>query len=425
VFQLKCLRVRPAATARNHPAVVEYFVGLGGHFAGNAGRRTRCPSNPQTGASASSLSAKPTNLVGVMAKKIQRLIAITVTRASKQSLYPDGAGLYLRVSRGGAKSWVLRFMLNGKSREMGLGGFTKVSLANARKKAADARLLLGDGHDPLTHRQEEETRRAAAEKLTAARSMTFDKCAEAYVSAHEASWKNGKHRQQWRSTLTTYVSPVFGSVAVQDVDIDLIMKVIEPLWSVKTETARRVRGRIEVILDWAKVRSYRSGENPARWRGHLDQLLPARSKVRMVKHHAARPYPGISAFMKDLRGMEGTSAAALEFLILTVARTGEVIGARWSEIDLKDRIWVVPAVRMKSGREHRVPLSSAAVAVLNRMSGSKDDYVFAGQTPGAPLSNMALLMLLGRMNCGDITAHGARLPVDVSRLGRRAHQLSQ
>lgn len=343
-----------------------------------------------------------------MAQNINRLSALAVTRANKQGLYPDGAGLYLRVGRGGAKSWVFRFMLNGNAREMGFGSFTKVGLADARKKAIDARLLLSDGRDPLTLRQEEETRRSAAEKLSAARSMTFDKCAEAYISAHEAGWRNDKHSQQWRNTLTTYVSPVFGSVSVQAVDLDLIMKVIEPLWSVKTETARRVRGRIEVILDWAKVRGYRSGENPARWRGHLDHLLPARSKVRAVKHHAALPYLGIGAFVKHLRGMEGTGAAALEFLILTAARTGEVIGAVWSESDLKERIWVVPAARMKSGREHRVPLSSAAIAVLNRMAGSKGDCVFAGQRLGAPLSNMALLMTLGRMNRGDITAHGFR-----------------
>jgi integrase len=343
-----------------------------------------------------------------MAQKIKRLSALAVDRASKPGLYADGAGLYLRVGRGGAKSWAFRFMLNGKAREMGLGGLTKVKLADARKKAVDVRLLLSDGHDPLTHRQEEEARRVAAEKLAAARSMTFDKCTEAYIGAHEAGWKNEKHRQQWRNTLTTYVSPVFGSIPVQDVDIDLILKVIEPLWSVKTETARRLRGRVEVILDWAKVRGYRSGENPARWRGHLDHLLPARTKVRRVKHHAALPYSGVGAFMKDLRGMEATSAAALEFLILTVARTSEVIGARWLEINLKDRIWIVPAVRMKNGREHRVPLSPAAIAVLNRISGSKDGYVFAGQSPGAPLSNMALLMLLGRMNRGDITAHGFR-----------------
>lgn len=343
-----------------------------------------------------------------MAQNIQRLSALAVARASKLGLYADGAGLYLRVGRGGAKSWAFRFMLNGKAREMGFGSFTKVGLADARKKAIDARRLLSEGRDPLVQREEEEKQRAAAENVAAARSMTFDKCAEAYISAHEVSWQNDKHRQQWRNTLSTYVSPVFGSVPVQDVGIDLIMKVVEPLWSAKTETARRVRGRIEVILDWAKVRGYRTGENPARWRGHLDHLLPARSKVRAVKHHAALSYTEMGAFMQDLRKMEGASAAALEFLILTVARTGEIIGARWSEINLKDRVWVVPAARMKSGREHRVPLSSAAIAILKRMPGSKDDYPFVGQRPGAPLSNMALLMLLGRMNRGDITAHGFR-----------------
>jgi integrase len=333
-----------------------------------------------------------------MAQKIQRLTALTVARISAAGLYADGAGLYLRVGRGGAKSWAFRFMLNGRPREMGFGSLTKVSLADARKKASDARVLLGEGHDPIEHRQQEDRQRVAAEKLAAARSMTFEQCAEAYVAAHEVSWKNDKHRQQWRNTLTTYVSPVFGSVPAQDVDIDLVMKVIEPLWSKKTE----------VILDWAKVRGYRTGENPARWRGNIDQLLPARSKVQAVRHHTALPYSEISAFMKDLRTIEGCSAAALEFLILTVARTGEVIGAPWEEIDLKKQIWIVPAARMKSRREHRVPLSSAAIAVLRRMEGLKSKYVFPGRAPDTPLSNMALLMTLGRMNRGDITAHGFR-----------------
>lgn len=343
-----------------------------------------------------------------MVQKIQRLTALTVARISAPGLYADGAGLYLRVSRNGSKSWAFRFTLNGKPREMGLGGLTKVGLAYAREKAADARLLLSEGHDPLSRRREQETQRVAAQKLAAARSITFDKCAEAYISAHEVSWKNEKHRQQWRNTISTYVSPMFGSIPVQDVDIDLVMKVIEPIWSVKTETARRVRGRIEVILDWAKVRGYRSGENPARWRGNLDHLLPARSKVRMVKHHAALPYAEIGAFMHDLRKVEGAGAAALEFLIRTVARTSEVIGARWPEIDLKKQIWIVPAARMKSRREHRVPLSSAAIVVLKRMESLKSEYVFPGRASDAPLSNMALLMTLGRMNRGDITAHGFR-----------------
>jgi integrase len=343
-----------------------------------------------------------------MAQKIQRLTALAVNHASTPGLYADGAGLYLRVGRGGAKSWALRYMLKGKPREMGLGALTKVSLADARKKASDARLLLSDGRDPLTQRQEEERQRVAAEKLATARAITFDKCADAYVSAHEIAWKNEKHRQQWRNTLTTYASPVFGSVSVQDIDTDHVMRAIEPIWTTKTETARRVRGRIEVILDWAKVRGYRTGENPARWRGHLNHLLPARSKVRTVKHHAALPYTEIPAFMKELREIEGTSAAALEFLILTAARTSEVIYARWPEIDLKNHVWTVPAKRMKGSREHRVPLSASATAVLKRMKRLKGDYVFPGRTADSPLSNMALLMTLGRMNRGDITSHGFR-----------------
>jgi len=343
-----------------------------------------------------------------MVQKIQRLTALAVNRASTPGLYADGAGLYLRVGRGGAKSWALRYMLKGKPREMGLGALTKVSLADARKKASDARLLLSDGRDPLTVRLEEERRRVAAEKLAAASAVTFDKCADAYVSAHEIGWKNEKHRQQWRNTLATYASPVFGSVPVQDVDTDHVMRAIEPIWNTKMETARRVRGRVEVILDWAKVRGYRTGENPARWRGHLNHLLPARSKVRTVKHHAALPYTEIPAFMKELREIEGTGAAAVEFLILTAGRTSEVIYARWAEIDLKNHVWIVPAERMKGGREHRVPLSAAATTVLKRMKQLDCDYVFSGRTPDSPLSNMALLMTLGRMNRGDITSHGFR-----------------
>jgi integrase len=343
-----------------------------------------------------------------MRQEIQRLNALAVSRASKPGLYADGAGLYLRVSRNGSKSWAFRFTLRGKPREMGLGGLTKVTLADARKKAADARLLLSDGRDPLDLRQEEAAKRAREEKLVAARGMTFDKCAEAYIAAHEPSWRNEKHKQQWRNTIATYVAPVFGSTPVQEIDLDLVMNVIEPIWNKKTETARRIRGRIEVILDWAKVRGYRFGENPARWRGQMDQLLPARSKLNSVKHHPALPYSEISKFMKALRAIPGNSAAALEFLILTAARTSEVIHAKWAEIDFRNKLWIVPAARMKSRREHRVPLSSAAIAVLKRMQDEKGEYVFQGRSPDAPLSNMALLMTLGRMNRADVTTHGFR-----------------
>ena len=299
-------------------------------------------------------------------------------------------------------------MLNGKAREMGFGGLHKVGLADARKKAGDARLLLSEGLDPITQRHLNEKRRAAVEKRATSRSITFDQCAEAYIGAHEISWKNEKHRQQWRNTLATYVSPVFGSVPVQAVDTDHIVKVIEPIWSKKTETARRLRGRIEVILDWAKVRGFRNGENPARWRGHMSHLLPARTKVRAVMHHAALPCNQIPSFMAELRRVEGSGTAALEFLILTAARTGEVIYARWSEVDLKKRVWVVPPERMKGYREHRVPLSKAAMLALNRIKELKGLYLFPGRTPDTPLSNMALLMTLGRMDRGHITAHGFR-----------------
>jgi integrase len=343
-----------------------------------------------------------------MAQEIQRLTALAVSRLSKPGLYADGAGLYLRVGRNGSKSWTFRFMLNGKAREMGFGGLHKVGLADARKKAGDARLLLSEGLDPITQRHLNEKRRAAVEKRATSRSITFDQCAEAYIGAHEISWKNEKHRQQWRNTLATYVSPVFGSVPVQAVDTDHIVKVIEPIWSKKTETARRLRGRIEVILDWAKVRGFRNGENPARWRGHLIHLLPGRTKVRPIKHHAALPYNEIPSFMTELRGVEGRAAAALEFLILTAARTGEVIYARWSEVDLKKRVWVVPPEHMKGYREHRVPLSKAAMLALNRIKEPKGLYLFPGRTPDTSLSNMALLMTLGRMNSGNITAHGFR-----------------
>jgi integrase len=343
-----------------------------------------------------------------MIQKIQRLTALAVSRVSNAGLYADGGGLYLRVGRNGSKRWAFRFMLNGRQHEMGFGGLNKVSLADARKKASDERLLLSEGRNPLIHKQELETQRTATEKLSAARSMTFDKCAEVYISAHEVGWKNEKHRQQWRNTLTTYASHVLGSIPVQDVETDHVLKVLEPIWNKKTETARRLRGRIEVILDWAKVSGFRSGENPARWRGHLSHLLPARTKVRTVKHHAALAYTEIHTFMKELRQAEGTAAAALEFLILTAARTSEVIYAHWREVDFKNQTWIVPPDRTKTHREHRVPLSAAATSVLSWAKELQGDYVFPGRLPKTSLSNMALLMTLGRMNRGDITAHGFR-----------------
>jgi integrase len=279
-----------------------------------------------------------------------------------------------------------------------------VSLAEAREKAAECRKLRQAGIDPIEHRKA----RQAQAALEAAKSMTFDECRDAYIKAHAAGWRNPKHHQQWENTLKTYCSPVFGKVAVQAVDVTLVMKVLELIWATKPETASRLRGRVEAILDWAKVRGLRSGENPARWRGHLDHLLPARDKVRKVKHHAALPYVQITEYLEELRQREGIAARALEFAILTAARTGEVIGARWDEIDLAAKIWIIPETRMKAGREHRVPLSDAAMSVLKFMqSVRQNEYVFPGDRR-ASLSNMALLMMLRRKKCGDLTTHGFR-----------------
>ena len=320
-------------------------------------------------------------------------------------MYPDGGGLYLQITESGAKSWSFRFMLNGRAREMGLGPLHAVPLADARAKAAECRKLRYEGIDPIEARKVERDKA----RLAAARALSFDDAAEAYIKAHQAGWRNAKHVDQWRNTLNTYAGPAFGKLPVQDVDVSLVMRALEPIWTTKTETASRVRGRIEAVLDWAAVRGYRRGENPARWRGHLENLLPRRARVQKVRHHAALPYNEVGAFMEPLRQQEGVAASALELLILTATRTSETIGARWSEIDFDNECWTIPAERMKAGREHRVPLSAPALALLNRRSqGRRDDFVFPGGKTGKPLSNMALLALLGRMNRDDLTAHGFR-----------------
>ena len=340
-----------------------------------------------------------------MARASNKLSAVEVKGIGRKGMYHDGGGLYLQVSAGGAKSWIFRFMLDGRSREMGLGPVHAIPLADARKRAAECRRMRFDGIDPI------EARRAQRDekKLAAATAMTFDACAAAYIDAHKAGWRNAKHIDQWSNTLATYAGPVFGSVPVQAVDVGLVMKVLEPIWNKKPETASRVRGRIESVLDWAKARGYRAGENPARWRGHLDSLLPARSKVQRVEHHPALPYDELANFVAALRSQEGIASRALEFLILTATRTGEVIGAQWDEIDLGEKIWVVPPARMKAGREHRVPLSAVAVAILKEMKKIHEgDFVFPGGKKGKPLSNMAMLAVLKRIGRSDLTAHGFR-----------------
>jgi integrase len=340
-----------------------------------------------------------------MARSINRLSARSAAGQTQRGRYADGGGLYLQVSENEAKSWLFRFMLNGKSRQMGLGSLHTISLAEARDEALLCRKQLRDGIDPIDTRKLKRGRAQA----DAATVMTFKACAEKYISSHSAGWKNVKHMSQWQNTLKTYVYPVFGDLPVQFVDTGLVTQVIEPIWATKTETASRVRGRIEAILDWATVHKYREGENPARWKGHLDNLLAKRSSVQKVKHHAALPYPEIGKFMATLREQEAVSANGLEFLILTAARTGEVIGATWDEVDFDNAIWIVPSERMKNGKEHRIPLSSASIEVLRRMEiVAESNFVFPGGKHNRPLSNMAFLQLLKRIGHADLTAHGFR-----------------
>jgi integrase len=322
-------------------------------------------------------------------------------------MHADGGGLYLQVTKAGVPSWIFRWRPAGAARERyhGLGPLHTISLAEARAKALECRKIKLEGRDPI----EERRARQQVSKLAVAKSLTFKECAERYISAHAAGWRNQKHAAQWPATLDAYAYPHFGSLPVQAVDVGLVLKAVEPIWQAKTETASRVRGRIESVLDWATARGYRQGENPARWRGHLENLLPSRSKVARVEHHAALPYAEIAAFVAELRQQEGVSARALEFAILTAARTGEAIGSRWSEIDLTARLWTIPGARMKAGREHRVPLSDAAAAVLADLAAIRSgEYVFPGARTGRPLSNMALAMLLRRIGRGDLTVHGFR-----------------
>jgi len=349
-------------------------------------------------------------------RRFHRLTETTLRKAGP-GLHCDGLGLYLQVSpgkHGGRnRSWLFRFAVaetvvsaNGRprqrSRDMGLGVYPDVGLAEARERAAEARRQRRDGLDPI----EERRARRAKQATEAAKAMTFDACRDAYFAAHRAGWRNPKHAAQWLSTLATYATPVFGHLPVSTVDTALVMKVLTALWTSRNETAARVRGRIESVLDWARVRGYRTGENPARWRGHLDHLLPARSRVRKIGHHAALPHTEVASFMGALRQQRGVGARALEFLILCASRTGEVLGAKWSEVDFATRTWLIPGDRMKSGREHRVPLSPAAIAVLKNMKeGRTGEHVFAGAKRGG-LSDLSFVLI--RMGRETLTVHGFR-----------------
>jgi len=287
---------------------------------------------------------------------------------------------------------------------MGLGPLHTIGLHEARERARKARQQLLDGVDPLEARAAE---RATAD-LAKAKALTFEAAARQYFDAHERSWKNAKHRAQFLSTLTAYVFPKIGKLSVASIDTGLVLKCIEPIWPKKTETANRVRGRIESVLDWATVRGYRSGDNPARWKGHLAEVLPAREKIQKTEHLAALPFDELPAFMAGLVDREGTAARALEFTILTAARTSEAIGATWDEINLKEKVWTVPAGRIKGGREHRVPLSERVVELIGDLPTERGNpSIFIGQRSGG-LSNMAMAAVLKRMGRSDITVHGFR-----------------
>jgi integrase len=326
---------------------------------------------------------------------------------TKPGVYGDGDGLYLQVRDANRRTWIYRYTLNGKARWMGLGSFADVSLAEAREAAADARKQLRQGRDPI------EARRAQTAQAGASASKTFADVTDAYIAAHEPSWRNPKHRQQWRNTLTTYVLPIIGKMPVAMIETEHVMQVLEPIWRTKPETASRVRGRIEAVLDYAKARGWRTAENSARWRGHMANLLPRTSKLARVQHHAALPWQQISSFVTAVLKQDGVAALALRFEILTVARTDEVLRARWREIDMSAGLWIVPATRMKAAREHRVPLSMGATEVLSnaltlRTTNDPDEFVFPGAKSDKPLSSMAMLMLLRRMGRGDLTVHGFR-----------------
>lgn len=343
-----------------------------------------------------------------MPKTVGKLTALKLSRELATGFHADGAGLYLQVTSSRAKSWVYRFSFRKKKRYMGLGSFPAVSLADARIRAGECRALLQNGIDPIEQRNAQR----AQDALEEAKAITFKQAAERFINSKRAGWKNAKHASQWENTLRSYVFPVFGNLSVQDVDADLVRRVLEPIWDKKPETATRVRGRIEAILDWATVLKLRTGENPARWRGHLAHVFAPRAKVRAIEHHAALPYAELPEFMARLREQEGVGARALEFTILTAARTGETIGATRTEFNAAEKVWTVPAARMKAKRDHRVPLSGRALSIVSEATATTTDdsaFVFPGGKRGKPLSNMAMDAVLRRMSYKDrATVHGFR-----------------
>lgn len=340
-----------------------------------------------------------------MPRKAKQLSVLAVNQIKSPGLTFVGGvdGLGLRVSHGGARSWILRAAIGGKRCDIGLGPYPEIPLAKARDVATTYRQQIRDGINPIASKQEAK----AALRLERANFITFQQAAEQYIAAHESSWKNAKHIYQWKATLEQYAYPQVGNLHVKDIALGHIMKILEPIWATKTETASRLRGRLEAILDWARVRGHRTGDNPARWKGNLDSQLPAPGKVTKVQHHKAIDCQALPEFWKELASVQGASGPAMAFLILTAARSGEVRGATWEEIDLERKVWTIPAGRMKKEKEHRIPLPPEAVSILEAIGAVPHRQGLIFTNNGKPLSDMALTMQLRRMG-KDFTVHGFR-----------------
>lgn len=318
---------------------------------------------------------------------------------AKEGMHADGDGLYLRVQASGAKSWIFRFQLNGKRREMGIGTLADNKAQDARLKAGQFASLVRSGIDPIEDRKQKAALADEVAKQSAANSKTFRDVAKEFIDSHKAAWKNDKHHAQWTNTLETYANPFVGDKPVGEITTDDVLAILKPIWNTKTETATRVRSRIELVLSYAKAKKLREGENPAIWRGHLDSLLPKPTKLKNVRHHPALPYTRMADFMVKLRATKGASALALEFVILNTARSGEVRLATWSEIDLDAKLWTIPGERMKAGREHWVPLSDQAIELLKALPRIKDvEYLFPGMRDNKPLSDMSLSAIVRGFN---------------------------
>ena len=340
-----------------------------------------------------------------MAKLARELTALEVSRLDTPGHHAVGgvAGLYLYVNEASARSWVLRVMVGLKRRHLGLGGYPTVTLSHAKETARQLRGEISKGIDPLQQRKEEASRLRAQQ----ASAITFEKAAEGYLDTHGDSWKNAKHRAQWANTLSTYAYPFIGKILVRDIEVEHVLTVLTPIWKIKNETASRIRGRIESVLDWASARNYRSRDNPARWKGLLDKLLAAPSRVKVVEHFKAMPIDQAPGFVSKLRMQAGMAALALEFSILCASRSGEVRGARWSEIDIQACLWTIPKERMKAGKEHRVPLNTQAIEILESIPKTDPAGLIFFAPKGGALSDMTLTVLMRRMKV-DAVPHGFR-----------------